>query len=386
MINKPWSSGLLTCVVVTFPLTILLITAVTACSTAVIRDNSSNSSLPKSSNLSMSMESSYQPNPGPYTVGVADNLTLITASKRQMPIKIYYPEGSGRFPVIIFSHGAGASKDSAEGLGRFWASHGYISIHPTHADSLSLRTDNAGLREVLSNMLRDSQSWIERVQDISLIIDSLDNLAKQAPQLQGKMDRQHIGVGGHSYGAYTAQLIGGVTIDIPGSAKNQSFADSRVKSVLLLSPQGRGQQGLTDSSWDQMNKPMMVMTGSNDQGAQGPGPSWKREPFDLSPPGSKYLVFIENANHFSFTGRQPAEGQFGRGSLGGPRFGGGRFRSRLNSNPETGTNQEPIFDYVKIASLAFWDAYLKNENQAKNYLKSDTLARYSQGKVTLLSK
>lgn len=386
MMNKPSSSGILACVVVAFPLTILLITAVTACSTTVIRDNTSNSSLPKSSNLSMSMESNYQPNPGPYTVGVADNLTLITASKRQMPIKIYYPEGSDPFPVIIFSHGAGASKDSAEGLGRFWASYGYISIHPTHADSLSLRSDNAGLREVVGTMLRDSKGWIERVKDISLIIDSLDNLPQQVPQLQGKIDRQRIGVGGHSYGAYTAQLIGGVTIDIPGKAKNQSFADLRVKSILLLSPQGRGQQGLSDSSWNQMNKPMMVMTGSNDQGAQGQGSNWKREPFDFAPPGDKYLVFIENANHFSFTGRQGTEGNLGRGSLGGRRFGGGRFRDRLNSNPETATNQEPIFDYVKMASLAFWDAYLKNENKAKTYLKSDILAEYSQGNVTLLRK
>jgi dienelactone hydrolase len=329
------------------------------------------------------MESNYQPNSVPYAVGIADNLTLTTASKRQMPLKIYYPESQGVFPVIIFSHGAGASKDSAEALGRFWASHGYISIHPTHADSLALRNDDAGLWEVVSTMLKDSNGWVERAKDISLIIDSLDNLAKQAPQLQGKMDRKRIGVGGHSYGAYTAQLIGGATIDIPGGAKHQSFASPQVKAILLLSPQGRGQQGLTDSSWNQMNKPMMVMTGSKDQGAQGKGTDWKREPFDFAPPGNKYLVFIKNADHFSFTGRQAGEGGLG---LRDSRLRRGRFRDRLNNSSDTVNNREPIFDYVKIASLAFWDAYLKDENSARIYLESDNLAKYSKGNVTLSTK
>jgi predicted dienelactone hydrolase len=373
---------MVSCLVVVLPLSILLMSTVTACSSTVIRDNTKNPTLSSSSNISMSIESNYHPNPGPYTVGVVDHLTLTTATKRQMPLKIYYPEGKGVFPVIIFSHGAGASKDSFEDLGRFWASYGYISIHPTHADSLSLRKDNASLREILTTMLRDSQGWVERVKDISLIVDSLDNLVNQAPELQGKINREQIGVGGHSYGAYTAQLIGGATIDLPRGAKQQSLIDPRVKSVLLLSPQGAGQQGLTDNSWSGFKKPMMVMTGSRDQGAQGQGPDWKREPFDFAPPGDKYLVFIENADHFSFSGRQVGGNNQG---IGNRRFGGGRWRDRMNKNEAT-VNQDPIFDYVKMASLAFWDAYLKNESSAKTYLKSDSLPQYSQGNITISTK
>src|SRR5690349_16713527 len=45
---------------------------------------------------------------------------------RQVPVKIYFPKnGMGPFPIIIFSHGLGGSRDGYEYLGRHWASHGY---------------------------------------------------------------------------------------------------------------------------------------------------------------------------------------------------------------------------------------------------------------------
>jgi len=47
------------------------------------------------------------------------------------------------------------------------------------------------------------------------------------------------------------------------------------------------------------------------------------------------------------------------------------------------TDQKAVFDYVKIASIAFWDAYLKDEPKAKAYLKSDSLVAYSNKSVTI---
>ena len=48
--------------------------------------------------------------------------------------------------------------------------------------------------------------------------------------------------------------------------------------------------------------------------------------------------------------------------------------------------QKAIFDYVKMASLAFWDAYLKDDAKAREYLKSDALPAYSKGALTLSKK
>jgi predicted dienelactone hydrolase len=355
-----------------------------ACSKFANYSTLSNSSLDHE-NKPMSPNFLYTATPGSYQVSVIDELSLTKVSGKQLPLKIYYPQGQGKFPVIIFSHGTGGSKDSYSRLGEFWASHGYISIHPTHADSLALRGETIGegnLRRILASILKDSDSWQERASDISLIIDSLSKIENQAPQLKGKIDSDHLGVGGHSFGAYTAQLIGGATIDIPNGPKGKSFADHRVKSVLLLSPQGTGQQGLTRSSWDQMKLPMMVITGSLDGGAQGQGPEWKKEPFEFAPLGNKYLIFIQNANHFSFGGNLVQERGLGDASENLS----GTTSNEPRISPRRGRQQELIFDYVKITSLAFWDGYLKDNNNAQDYLKNKRLQVDSKGSVSISIK
>jgi hypothetical protein len=48
--------------------------------------------------------------------------------------------------------------------------------------------------------------------------------------------------------------------------------------------------------------------------------------------------------------------------------------------------QEAIFNWVKVACIAFWDAYLKNDSQARAYLASPALPELSGDRVTLLRK
>ena len=52
----------------------------------------------------------------------------------------------------------------------------------------------------------------------------------------------------------------------------------------------------------------------------------------------------------------------------------------------SGADQKASFDYIKMASLDFWDAYLKDEGKAKEYLKSDVLVTYSRSAVKLPRK
>src|SRR5262249_35747608 len=125
---------------------------------------------------------------------------------------------------------------------------------------------------------------------------------KIVPQLKGKMDLKRIGMGGHSYGAFTTQMIGGATVDIPNGRRAQSFRDDRPLALMLLSPQGKNQNGLTEASWKTMTRPMISMTGTYDNGAMNQVAEWRKDPFTYSPPGDKYHVFIDDAFHMSFTG------------------------------------------------------------------------------------
>jgi predicted dienelactone hydrolase len=291
---------------------------------------------------------------GPLAVEVVEDLTIKdTARKKNLSCKVYFPAAGGPYPVILFSHGFGGNKDAFAPVSRHWASQGYVVVHPTHADGLN-RALGGLQREQAPRLPLNRPGWLvaslndphivrDRVADLILILDSLESLPQTSPALAGKMDIKSIGVAGHSFGAYTTMLIGGVTADL-GQEKAKSFRDPRVKSMLLISAQGTGQQGLTPESWKDLQLPMMNITGTRDRGARGQGLEWKKEPFLYSPPGHKYLVVIDGANHFSFGGR----------------FGGG---------------DDAIVTTVKKCTMHFWDAYLKGSAAARNYLQSEKLVR-----------
>ena len=303
---------------------------------------------------------------GPLGVETDDGLSLKDAArKKELPCKVYYPQSGGPYPVILFSHGFGGSKDAFSLIGKHWASYGYVVIHPSHDDGFGQRkadprkdgddnfTDQPRPGRLLG-WLNNPEKIGDRVADLVLILDNLDELPKSVPRLKGKLDTQSIGVSGHSFGAYTAMLIGGVTVDL-GKEKGRSFFDTRVKCILPISGQGTGQQGLNEKSWDALKLPMMTITGTRDQGAGGQGVEWKKEPFKYSPAGHKFLVIIDGANHFSFGG-----------GLGGR--GGG------------------VTDIVKLCSTHFWDAYLKDSEAAKKYLQSDQLVEDADGRCTFDKK
>jgi predicted dienelactone hydrolase len=296
----------------------------------------------------------YAPTSGPYTVLTVENIVLHDAARnKNIPIKIYYPAAVGRFPVIIFSHGALASKDAYSGLGQYWASYGYVSIHPSHADSIA----DSGFRGTLRQALSEPRAWENRPEDISLIIDSLAHVETFAPQLAGKLDLGHIGVGGHSFGAYTAGLIGGTTILLPGKAAPQSFADKRVSAVVLLSPQGEGILGLSAHSWDAVRVPMLLMYGSRDFGPFGEEPVWRSEAFAKGPAGNKYEVELEGGTHMGFAGLLPGEG-----------------------------HHAAVFQCAKLETLAFWDAYLKQDPKAMQYVESHGLQKFSGDSARFANK
>ena len=293
----------------------------------------------------------YSPDAGPFKVLTIDQLVLHDEVRgKDIPLKIYYPLGKGPFPVIIFSHGLYGSRDAYFALGQYWASHGYVSIHPSHADS---RKD-FGYRTSLGKAIADPAIWENRPKDISFVIDSLPELERRAPELKGLLDAKRLGVGGHSYGAYTTQAIGGATVLMPGKKQPVSFADKRVSAIIMMSPQGEGQMGLTAKSWDDMRLPMLIMYGSRDFGSQRQTPTWRSEAFYKSPPGDKYDVEIEGATHMTFVGPMMKIGR-----------------------------ENKLFQTAKIETLAFWDAYLKGDENGRQYLASDELKRFSGGAVQI---
>lgn len=299
----------------------------------------------------------YEPADGPYSVVEIDVIKLRDSARyKEIPIKVYYPKAKGKFPVIIFSHGAGGSMKGYQYLGKYWASHGYISIHPTHygSDTSILKMgDRKHNLKALKKCANDPKIWKSRPKDISFIIDSFDRIQRERPELKDKMDPSNIGVAGHSYGAYTAMAVAGMRIDMPG-ARDVSFKDDRARAFIALSPQGTGQMGIHDSSWIKITDPVMIISGSQDRGMAGQSPSWRLEAYKNLPIGNKFCVFIEGADHMSFAGSLP-----------------------------TGKDYSIIEDYVEIVTNAFWDNYLKHNYKARKYLESGEITKETGGKVKI---
>ncbi|MBN2308130.1 MAG: hypothetical protein JXR94_04120 [Candidatus Hydrogenedentes bacterium] len=304
---------------------------------------------------------------GPFTVCVADEVLLPDAARgKSVPLKVYFPEEAGVYPLVLFSHGAGDSNDGAAHLSWFWASHGYVCIHPTHGVDGAARHRLSLVRtwrELRRWREEGAEAWAGRVADLELILDRLDDVGARVPGLAGKIDRERIGVAGHSLGAYTALLVGGAELAAPDGAGPIRYTDGRVRAVVALSPPGVDERGLNVHSWCRMRLPVMIATGSRDVGLRGgQGVRWRTDAYRFAPPGDKYLLFIEGATHASFVG-MPASGA-----------------------PRNPGRPKPIMQYTRAATLAFWNAYLKGDPAGAAYLKSPALAESSGGKAALYTK
>jgi predicted dienelactone hydrolase len=263
-------------------------------------------------------------------VNAQDSITLHdSARNRDIPIKVYAPSGGARsLPLIVFSHGFGGNRDDYAYLGKGWSEAGYVVILPTHADS-----DRAALNLKSLKKVKDPQ-WtfdqqVERTADVAYVISSINQIEREIPSLSGRIDLSHIGASGHSEGAGTALLLGGATAGPTGGAR-RVFRDQRVSAVIAMSPQGPGEEGFNDQSWNDIRIPTMTMSGTKDSGVGNESPPWRVEPYQHMPPGDKYHALLNGARHLSF-------------ALAGP-----RFRSCILS-----------------VTTAFWDSYLKDVNAAK---------------------
>jgi predicted dienelactone hydrolase len=298
----------------------------------------------------------YKSAAGPHGVTFVTDLVLRDDQRgKDLQLRVSFPKDAGSFPVLVFAHGATGAKDDYQPLVRHWVSHGYVVIQANHSDSRAL----AGRSETgqVANKFGD---WANRPKDIVFILDSLDTIEAKIQGLKGKMDKQTVGVGGHSFGAHTAQLVAGTTtVDATGA--RTSHADARPKAFVLISPQGKGPQ-LDDQSWADLTRPFLSVTGSHDWGRNEDPVDWRLDPYRLAASRERYLLYIEGAHH-----------DFG--GIGG----GVQYRNAGPANADQ-------LACVQSTTTAFWDAYLKDDRGALAYLKSDKLARFSKETVRIEHK
>ncbi|HEY2030758.1 MAG TPA: alpha/beta fold hydrolase [Myxococcales bacterium] len=226
-----------------------------------------------------------------------------------LPVRVHYPANlDGPAPVIVFSHGLGGSRLGYGFLAQAWAERGYVVVLPSHRENVpkgvaEVEKPSVAELRAMKQAIEDPRNWPKRPLDIRRTVDALETLPEHVRALAGKLDLGRVGIGGHSYGAYTALLCAGARIRVGDGW--ESYAEPRAKAFLALSPPGNGSRGLLGQSWASIHAPLLCMTGTQDRGVLGEPALWREDAFrSLSGP-SQGLVVVEGADHATFSGGRP---------------------------------------------------------------------------------
>jgi len=306
----------------------------------------------------------YTAQPGPYEVGTLLQTWRDGSRNRDIPVKIYFPKtrpggNQAAFPVIIFSHGLGGSREGYAYLGGHWASCGYVSVHLQHhgsdKDLLKGLRPLKNLREAVAVPVNATN----RPRDVVFAIDRLTALnADDSFPLHGQLDLKRLGVAGHSFGAFTTMAVAGARLPVLGD--DPRYPDPRVKAAIAMSTPNSPDND-NNATFDEVRIPVFHMTGTRDDSSQG-GMHRRRgdsdpivgdttagerlRPFRHTKRAPAYLLVFEGGDHQVFSGR-----------LAGSRATDPEFQAR-----------------VLAGSTAFWDAWLKDDASARQWLEDGGFA------------
>lgn len=292
-------------------------------------------------------ETSYNPLTVPKN-SVAQQIVNFTINDKQrqraIPLRIYLPATKKIAPVVIFSHGLGGSNRSCAYLGQHWAARGYIALFMQHPGSDEFVWKNIPRHKRLKAMKQavTLKNFILRVRDVSTTIDQLTLWNKTNNHLLKKrINLEQIGMSGHSFGASTTQALSG-QISARGSF---TFTDPRIKAAIMFSPNAP-LRGSAEHIFSKVKMPWLLMTGTKDTAfITTATPESRLAVFQALPPGNKYELVLDRAEHSAFTARHlPGD------------------KEKRNPNHHR---------VILALSTAFLDAYLQNNSEAQAWLDGD---------------
>ena len=290
-----------------------------------------------------------------------------TGAGRKVPVKVHLPVGDSKCPVVILSHGAGGDLDTHFAQARHLATHGYVVLCVEHVGSNREKmTEGLQLMKNLESMIHDSAEIMDRPQDITFVLNQAESWNQSHPRLKGRFDLEHVGIMGHSYGAFTTMVVCGMRPALdwivptipPGKGLGASQRDPRVDCGVALSPQGVGEPFFIRESFGSLQVPLLGVSGTLDKQQNGLSAENRKEAFSLWPAGGHRFVWLNGAKHLDFTDSTGAD--------------------RKATPSPTREDVQPV---TRAATLLLFDAHLKGDEGAGKRLTQAGLRPYLKGKI-----
>ena len=338
--------------------------------------------------------------------------------------------GSTAMPLVVYLPGLGEPATAGARWRQAWAAAGYavLSLQPLEADEAAFRSELARtgeFRELARQRFAAGEAR-QRLRVLAEVHGELQRRVSGGDPLLQQLDLTRVALAGYDIGAWTAMVAAGERL--PGNAAPQRPLPLR--AVIALSPHAVVADGGFETRWQDIQLPVLSVTGDADTDLLGlvPGALVREAPFAQMPAADKRLLSLPGLPHAAFgggaveallqaagresagtaPGGDDARGQRGRGGGGGgggggsgdARGGAGSHRGeRGPSGNEAGRQPRGSFSSaasnpttlqmrlqaIQDVSTAFLDATLKDDALAREWLARDA-PRWLAGQGTLRSR
>jgi len=259
--------------------------------------------------------------PGPYGVAPKETWHLVDQSRdRHFYVDVYRPQRwkAGQTPVVVISHGLASRPEDFDQIAIKLASYGFLVALPQHPGS-DFSLAQAFLQGEASKPYLVAD-FLDRPKDVSYVIDELER--RNQSEFEGRLNLTEVGVGGHSFGGYTALALAGAEFDwdyleqecvigrgVPNTAlllqcdaltlprENYQFRDRRVVAIVAANPVNSAVFGI--EGLKKVTIPVVMMGGSYDPAT--PFVLEQARSFPRLGSQEKYLTLAEGQAHVDFS-------------------------------------------------------------------------------------
>ncbi len=323
---------------------------------------------------------------------------------RGLPMRLVWlrPRDAAPHSLVVYMPGAGQDARAFAHWRQTMAASGYVvlSWQPLPDDDLLPTAGGSGVPADLHQWAKQRFASVQmqaRAELLSGLMQALTQAQRSGDVKLKGIDMAHCALAGYDLGAYTTMVAAGEQV----SGVSPHAEPSCFKAFLVISPYASFEQGGFDTRYKRIQAPVLSITSEFDSDPFGlvSAPYLRTAPFGGMPAGNKFLLDLRSARHADLGEREGPEritadaadmgapeaeslgrqGDQGRGASGhGHDRGGGRGHAAGGSghgdrggpgdamvSPTARAMQRSA---VESVSLAFLDANLQNDAQARQWL------------------